>query len=356
MPQAPREDLFESSKMTFGEHLDELRSSLIKALLSLLVGFLIGLLFAPQVVKLLQSPVNRALVEYYTVPAFWEMVQDRHERGEALPKSWEALLDMGSDERKGAILDLLDEKPMLPELFYYEPAQALYQLREEFPGAFEGVEIPEEMNNRRVPLYLYKPLDESEETRLRTFNAQEGFMVYIKAALLFGAVVSCPPVFWFLWSFVAAGLYPHEKRYVYVFGPFSLALFVAGAALAFFGVFYYVLDFLFSFNRLLGINPEPRINEWLGFALMLPLGFGISFQLPLVMLFLERIGVFTVEAYLAKWRIAVLIIFVLSMLLTPADPMSMILMAIPLTVLFFGGILLCRFMPRRKTPFGETIG
>jgi sec-independent protein translocase protein TatC len=98
----------------------------------------------------------------------------------------------------------------------------------------------------------------------------------------------------------------------------------------------------------MGIDPDPRIDEWLSFVLLLPLGFGISFQLPLVMLFLERIGVFSVAAYVEKWRVAVLVIAVLSMLLTPADPGSMLLMAVPLIVLYFGGVLLCRFMPRRK--------
>jgi sec-independent protein translocase protein TatC len=107
------------------------------------------------------------------------------------------------------------------------------------------------------------------------------------------------------------------------------------------------------FNRWLGIEQDIRISEWLSFVLLLPLGFGIAFQLPLVMLFMERIGIFDVRAYLEKWRIAVLIIFVLGMMLTPADPYSMMLMAIPLTVLYFGGIALCRYMPKRKSPFDE---
>ncbi len=113
------------------------------------------------------------------------------------------------------------------------------------------------------------------------------------------------------------------------------------------------MTFLFSFNKSLGIDPDPRISEWLGFVLILPLGFGVSFQLPLVMLFLERIGIFDVHAYLSRWRIAILVIFVLSMFLTPADPTSMLLMAAPLTVLYFGGVLLCKYMPRRKSPYDE---
>jgi len=114
-----------------------------------------------------------------------------------------------------------------------------------------------------------------------------------------------------------------------------------------------VLEFLFSFNRLMNIDPDPRISEWLGFVLFLPIGFGISFQLPLVMLFLERIGIFTVKAYLSSWRVAVLVIFVIAMFLTPADPTSMMLMAAPLTVLYFGGILLCTFLPKNRSPYDE---
>ncbi|HQU47011.1 MAG TPA: twin-arginine translocase subunit TatC, partial [Pirellulales bacterium] len=91
--------------------------------------------------------------------------------------------------------------------------------------------------------------------------------------------------------------------------------------------------------------------EWMGFVIFLPLGFGISFQLPLVMLFLERIGVFNVQAYLQRWRIAILVIFVLSAILTPADPYTIFFMAIPLTILYFGGVLLCHWLPRgRFTP------
>jgi sec-independent protein translocase protein TatC len=85
--------------------------------------------------------------------------------------------------------------------------------------------------------------------------------------------------------------------------------------------------------------------------MILPVGFGLGFQLPLVMLFLERIGVFTVRSYLKQWRIAVLVIFVLAAILTPPDAYSMLLLAFSLTFLYFGGILLCKVLPRRSRPF-----
>jgi sec-independent protein translocase protein TatC len=199
-----------------------------------------------------------------------------------------------------------------------------------------------------VKTRIWKPLDPS----ITSLSAHEPFMIWVKAAVITGAMIASPWIFWQIWSFVAAGLYPHEKGYVYFFLPVSLGLFLAGAALAFFYVFEPVLDFLFSFNRMMRIDPDPRISEWMSFVLMLPLGFGISFQLPLVMLALERIGIVSVATYLDKWRISVLVIFVISMLLTPADPISMLLMACPLTVLYFGGILFCKYLPRRASPYG----
>jgi len=192
------------------------------------------------------------------------------------------------------------------------------------------------------------------KVRVQSLEAHEVFTIWLKAVLVIGAVLASPMIFWHIWNFVASGLYPHEKNQVYFFLPFSIGLFLAGAILAFGFVFPTVLDFLFSFNRAMNIDPDPRISKWLSFVLFLPVGFGIAFQLPLIMLFMERIGIFTTKAYLEKWRIAILIIFVASMLLTPADPISMLLMAIPLTALYFLGIILCRWLPKHTSPFGET--
>ncbi|MFP6753300.1 MAG: twin-arginine translocase subunit TatC, partial [Pirellulaceae bacterium] len=196
---------------------------------------------------------------------------------------------------------------------------------------------------------LWRPID----IRVQTLNAHEAFMIWLKAAFICGFLIASPWVFYQVWSFIAAGLYSHEKKYVGVYVPLSLALFLGGAALAFFFVFEPVLDFLFGFNRAMNIHPDPRISEWMGFVLFLPIGFGVAFQLPLVMLMLHRIGLVSVEVFLAKWRVAVLVICIVSMLLTPADPISMLLMAVPLVVLYFFGIGLAIWMPRIKNPYSE---
>jgi len=109
---------------------------------------------------------------------------------------------------------------------------------------------------------------------------------------------------------------------VRLFLPIGLGLFLAGCSLAFFFVFDFVLDYLLDFNRWLGLDPDPRISEWLSFVLILPIGFGIGFQLPLVMLFLERIGIVELETFTSQWRLAVIAIFVVSAILTPPIPIA----------------------------------
>lgn len=342
MLRKPDEDLFENSKMSFGEHLEELRSTLWRAILALAIG--VGIGFLPPVggwvVRFVKSPVERGLVSFEKKRAKEDFERYLKER------------EAAGDKMVGRQRDLAKEyasRGLIPDVYRVDPLE-LQRL-----AGGEAIEAtPQQQANPEdalVPLTLYRP----PKTSVIGTNVTDGFMVYVKAALLVGAVLASPAVFYFLWNFVASGLYQHERKYVYIFLPFSIALFVLGAGVAFFLAIGFVLDFLFGFFGWLGIDPTPRISEWLSFVLLLPLGFGIAFQLPLVMLFLERIGVFTVAAYISYWRIAILVIFVLSMVLTPSDPGSMLLLAIPLTGLYFGGAALCRYMPRRQTPFGEPI-
>ena len=197
-----------------------------------------------------------------------------------------------------------------------------------------------------VPFVLWRPNDKHPRVDSKVLTVLEPFSIWMTSSMVVGAIIAGPWVFYQIWMFVAAGLYPHERNYVYLYGPMSMLLFALGVALAFFFVFPPVLGFLFGVMSSLGIDIELRLSDWITFVLMLPIGFGISFQLPLVMLFLNRIGLFTLSQYISQWRIAVMVIFVLSAVLTPADPQSMLLMALPLCFLYMFGLLLCRFMPK----------
>jgi sec-independent protein translocase protein TatC len=346
MKYQPDDDLFKDSTMTFGEHLEELRLCLFRALVGLVIGVVIGLLIGNRIVRFIETPLRSALEDFY--------IKRADARIEEELARWKAKGVNPGFTRQQAAAAM--EAGLIPERVFMDASQLNPKL------AFEAVATSTEEEGalkqamrqlRLVAVFLWRPATEDERVQPIGTGIQEPFMIYMKAGVVAGIVLSSPWVFYQLWMFVAAGLYPHEKRYVHIFLPFSLALFLAGASLAFFFVFQPVLTFLLSFNDWLGIDPYPRIAEWFTFVLILPLGFGISFQLPLVMLFLERIGIFDVQAYIEKWRIAIFVITVLSAVLTPADPYSMLLMAIPLTVLYFGGVLLCRYMPRGHNPYAE---
>ena len=341
--------------MTFGEHLEELRVCLWRSIFGIAIGFLFGIFAAEAVVGWIQRPLEDALRTYRTA-----------EGKEKIQKQIDQFIAAGYP---ADIAEEAADAKLLPKKYRFYPPELARVIGATSvphnsnsapisPGEKTPSAASEEKKNlftaeELVEITLWQPVEEAEGTKATSLSMHEAFAVWVKAALLVGLVLSSPWVFYQIWSFVAAGLYPHEKHYVHLFLPISLGLFVAGAATVFLFVFAPVLEFLFMFNSMLKIDPDPRIEYWMSFVLILPLGFGISFQLPLVMLFLERIGIFTVQTYLSSWRMAVLVIFVLSMFLTPADPTSMILMAVPLCVLYFGGILMCKFMPRNRSPYDD---
>ena len=368
MPQPPNENLFDDSKMSFGQHLEELRGALFKAVIALAVGTLVGLLCANWVVKQIEAPLKEGLGRFYqnvSVEHYRTVLEQRIERNQPVPEELKDPETLGDDEKLLAAIKahLHGEELMLPDEVYIDPHDILPALREEYPDTFDEIELPESNDENNVDIgrksmirvHLWRTIENDSRVGSNSMGAPEAFMIWIKAALVFGVVLSSPISCYFIWNFVAEGLYPHEKKYVHLYMPMSLGLFISGVALAYFVVIGFVLDFLFKFNASMDIVPTMRISEWMSFVLFLPIGFGLAFQLPLVMLFLERIGIASIQLYREKWRIAVLIIAFLSMILTPADPTSMIAMFVPLTVLYFGGILLCRFMPRSKSPFAEPI-
>ncbi len=336
MARLDDEDLFQSSTMTFGEHLEELRTCLIRATLGLAVGVVVGFFVARPFVHLIEQPLKRALANYYSHRAIetFDEWRPRVEGGAPLPYSREEVID--AVENHGLSFELREvHADRLARVLGTEKAAAA--------GAAETP--PRFGRDDLVPVLLWQPMVKDPRVSITTLSAQEAFGMYVKAAILVGIVLASPWIFYQLWSFVAAGLYPHEKRYIHVFLPISTGLFLAGVLLAFFFVFDFVLDYLLQFNDWLGLDPDPRITEWMGFVLILPIAFGIGFQLPLVMLFLERIGIVDVATYASQWRMAVVIIFVVSAILTPADPYSLLFLAVPLCLLYFGGLAICRWLP-----------
>lgn len=348
MPRTPDDDLFKDSTMTFGEHLDELRGALFKAVLALVIGSCAGLFVASWVVQWIQTPLVSALEKFFlerAVGDFLARIADREAKGEHVAME---LKDPAH------VRQLIEQDQMLFDEMYVDPAAVIGAIRTQYPGLVADLKVPNRdvskppQKSDLVRIFLWHTVRDDRRVRVVGMSPQEAFVIWIKAGFITGFVLASPAIFYFLWEFVAAGLYPMEKSYVHIFLPFSLGLFLAGVLLTFFLVFPKMLEFFFSFYDKIATEPDQRLSEWLSLVLVLPIGFGVSFQLPLVMLFLERIGIFSIDSYLKQWRMAILVIAIASMIITPTgDPYTMMLLVIPLTILYFGGVLLCKWMPAR---------
>ncbi|MDR1383805.1 MAG: twin-arginine translocase subunit TatC [Planctomycetaceae bacterium] len=349
---AKDKDLFQDSTMSFSQHLDELRTCLMHAFKWLAIGVIAGFFFGNWAVRFINQPLEKSLQTFYEEQAKVKIAEKASElRETGYADSLAGYIEQGY---------IFEETYVIPNdvmriLTYGTASPTSAGTNRQMP--FLSVSAVDNFNDYKrtgsppLKIFLMKKSADDPRVRIKALSAQETFSLYIKASFVLGLLFSSPGIFWSVWSFVAAGLYPHERRYVYYFMPISLGLFISGMLLAFLVVFQYVLDFLFFFNRYLGIDPDPRVSEWVKFALLLPVGFGVSFQLPLVMFFLERIGIFSIKTYISKWRISVFAIVVLSMFLTPGDPYSMLLMSVPLVILYFGGVMMCKIFPRKEGIF-----
>jgi sec-independent protein translocase protein TatC len=349
--------------MSFGDHLEELRLCFIRSIISIALGSVLGFFLGDSVVKYVQLPVQRSLDAYHEK----QSIKKIDAEAGSLQEEGYSPSDLKKTMKKhhfvleerwwfpGELERVLEQQKIQDASLEQSDLDRVDNLlhrkierqnkRKEAGFSYENVQL------NKKPIRIIQFRETEELTRMKALGAYEMFRLWLLASMIVGLVIASPFVIYHLWSFVAAGLYPHEKKYVYHFIPVSVGLFIAGAYFAFFYVFQFVLDFLFFFNAWMDVEPDLRISEWINFALLFPLGFGISFQLPLVLFVLERVGLFTLKQYLARWRISVLVIFILALLLTPGDPGSMLLMAIPLTILYFAGIFFCWLIPRKRGLF-----
>lgn len=363
--------------MSFGEHLEELRSRIILALIGLTIGVCISMTFGKEIVAIIRSPIDQALIRYgygeyltETAPA-WDPIKYLFgQEQEATSKAPET----GSDGNKATPTPvpeatLTEPGELPPEIASIEGkslhlgirkqdfAELLHQMS---PDQFPKPE-PEQYGDEE--LYLEVEAREFElwrelarnDLRPVTFNVQEAFMTYLKVSLAAGFLIASPWIFYQLWMFIAVGLYEHERKYLYIYGSFSLVLFLSGTLFCFYLVFPLVLDFFLSFNTTLDVTPQIRLSEWISFALLLPIMFGISFELPVVMLALEKMNIFEAKAYRENRKMSILVIAFLSMILTPSEPYSMLLMMIPLVLLYELGIYLCEMGQSNVPPEGDLI-
>lgn len=199
-----------------------------------------------------------------------------------------------------------------------------------------------------LPLKEHMPVGD----RLIFTNLPEMFMTYVKTAFFAGILLASPFLFYQAWMFVAPGLYQKEKKYVTSFVISSSILFISGA---FFG---YFIVFPFGFKFFLGYANEyvqalPSVKQYFSFSIKLLFAFGMVFELPVVIFFLSKIGLVTVDLLKKQRKYAILCIFIIAAILTPPDVATQMMMAVPLLTLYEIGIIVARLAQKKDAPGSE---
>ena len=189
------------------------------------------------------------------------------------------------------------------------------------------------------------------EVKLQAVQPAEPFLVYMKASMVLAALISSPWIFYQLWAFVSAGLHKHERRFVNVVAPASAGLFAGGVLFFLLVIAPWVFKFFMQFD--LGIDYltyQPGVGQTADFILMLALVFGLAFQTPIAIVFAERMGLVSLAALRKARKYVFLGTFVVGAVLTPPDVISQIALAVPLYILYEGGLLACRFRQKKREP------
>ena len=278
-------------EMPFLDHLEELRWCILKALAAVLVGALVCFVLSDPIVEILTYPYEEAVISMQTARATGPVEAVR-----GLLRRW---WDTGFS-------------PALPDSTVAEEAPAIP------PGR-----------------------------RLQSLRPMTYFFVTLQIAIIGGLVLSLPVVFHQLWRFVAPGLLARERRLLLPVAGLSVLCFGCGGMIAYWIVLPLGLRFF------LGLEPPDMTSQWavdeyVGFVLRLLLGFGLVFELPVVTLVLAKMGVVTPELMRRFRRYGIIAIFLLAAIFTPPDPLSQLLMALPLLGLYEISIWVAKVASRPK--------
>ncbi len=274
------------SNMPFLDHLEELRWRILKALAAIAVGAIICFALSDPIVKILTRPYEEAVLSLEN-----NRSSDAVRAMEMLVRKW---FDLPSAEA-----DLAAEQTELP------PAR-----------------------------------------RLQALKPMTYFFIGLQIAFIGGLILALPAVFYQGWRFIAPGLLPREKRLMVPIISLSVFCFSVGALIAYWIVLPLGLRFFLALEPP-DMTSQWAVDEYIGFVLRLIMGFGIVFEMPVLTLFLAKAGVLTAARMRHIRRYAIVAIFILGAIFTPPDPVSQMLMALPLLLLYEISIWVCKVAQRK---------
>lgn len=291
-------DPFESTRMSLGEHLAELRKRLFRGVLALLIAFCVGWAYYDPFTTILLQPLKYAI----------DRVQaDQLEKYEAK----------------------LLENPATPRTEYF---------------------ITGDPGDKRLRPEL------TVESRPIVTGIGEGFWFSLRVAIVFAMIVGGPVLLWQMWQFIAAGLYKHERRIVLSYFPASLLLFIAGVLFGYFWLLPYGMYFMAKAYDPEKVGAMFSLAEYWGFFITMTLALGGIFQLPVVMFALVHIDLVARETFRRFRPHFCVFAFVFGGIVTPPDPWSQFLVALPMVGLYEIGLLATWPVARRRQRERERAG
>ena len=332
--------------MSFLEHLDELRSRLIRSLAFVFIAATLCWFVSDRIYAFLAVPINRALAEAQRrqVP-----INGLTGNEKILPLSAVKENDLGrfifSEETKigtsvippGSSVMARVAKDSQGQLALFTE-EALYAGNTIIP---KGVRLPID----------FKALPEDYagiSDKLVVNSLIDPFSLYVKVSLYAALCLSVPFLLWQIWAFVSPGLYPHERGYVTPFIALSSISFVLGAAFA------YKIIFPPAARYLLGLGQNFRLllkaDDYFDFIIIVMLGMGIVFQMPAITYVLARIGLVTARFLVKIWKTALIVILIAAAVLSPTNDIpNMLLFAAPMIALYIVSIFVAWIFSRPRT-------
>jgi len=201
--------------------------------------------------------------------------------------------------------------------------------------------------------YMQRPImfalkNNGLDQKLTYLNPTEPFNMYLKISLIAGLFLACPFVLYQVWGFIAPGLYKRERKYVLPFMIFTPALFLAGGYFGYTLVYPAALNFLIEFSK--QFTPMITINEYTDLFMVIILGMGMIFEMPILVFFLALFGIVSPGWMWRNLRYSILVIFIIAAIVTPTtDIMNMCIFAAPMIVLYLLSILVAYLVhPSRR--------
>lgn len=198
------------------------------------------------------------------------------------------------------------------------------------------------------PVIVYlQNTDEVATLTLNAFKLTDPLYVFMQFAFVIALVLTCPVILYQLWAFVSPGLYEKERKVTLAYIPIALLLFLSGVAFSYFILFPFVVDFMIRMSNDLHVEQVIGIHEYFTFLVQLTLPFGFLFQMPVVLMFLTRLGIIT-PMFLSKIRkYAYFVLLVIAALITPPELVSHLMVTLPMLVLYEVSIVISRVTYRK---------